>query len=378
MLELLWKKDGRDCSVFYYAFRSAHPSGLGSSRCITDEALRMKSNEISGTAAAVRTRKKKRRASLSAFPCCSCFSYCVFFGSSALGSDVEPEALPDVDGVDAPAAAPPEEDFSEDFSGVEPPAAALPEEDFSGVEPPAAALPDVDELAGDSDFAAGVSDLELAAGADAPPAAEPPSTPSADRVFASILPVASMPLAFWKSFNAACVFGPICPSTGPASWPAALSFSCTCFTLSALCMPPPPAAACLPLLALSDFALFDSVEPLALFASVEPLAEPLAAGAGVDVDPLAEPLAAGADVEPLAEPLAFESLAAGAGVDVEPLAEPLAFESLAAGAGVCAWVDSSLGLSCAIAPNENSAATATAIGVSFMPAPLLGLTRDTP
>ena len=43
-----------------------------------------------------------------------------------------------------------------------------------------------------------------------------------------------MPFDCWYSFNAAWVFGPAMPSAGPASWPAAFSFSCACFTTSGL------------------------------------------------------------------------------------------------------------------------------------------------
>jgi len=52
-----------------------------------------------------------------------------------------------------------------------------------------------------------------------------PLTPRAASVCWSSLPEACMPLDCWNSFSAAWVFGPALPSAGPASMPAALSFS---------------------------------------------------------------------------------------------------------------------------------------------------------
>lgn len=55
----------------------------------------------------------------------------------------------------------------------------------------------------------------------------PPETPSAERVCWSSWPEPEMPCACWKLCNAAWVFGPILPSTGPGSLP--LSFR-ACWT----------------------------------------------------------------------------------------------------------------------------------------------------
>ena len=54
---------------------------------------------------------------------------------------------------------------------------------------------------------------------------EDPLTPRAASVCWSSLPEALSPLDCWYSFSAAWVFGPALPSAGPASMPAALSFS---------------------------------------------------------------------------------------------------------------------------------------------------------
>ena len=57
--------------------------------------------------------------------------------------------------------------------------------------------------------------------------AEPdePLTPRAASVCRSSVPEAWIPLDCWNCFTAAWVFGPALPSAGPASMPAALSFS---------------------------------------------------------------------------------------------------------------------------------------------------------
>jgi hypothetical protein len=54
---------------------------------------------------------------------------------------------------------------------------------------------------------------------------ELPLTPRAASVCWSSLPEPWIPLDCWNSFTAAWVFGPNLPSAGPASLPAALSFS---------------------------------------------------------------------------------------------------------------------------------------------------------
>jgi hypothetical protein len=59
----------------------------------------------------------------------------------------------------------------------------------------------------------------------------PSSMPSAAVVCWSSWPEVSRPSFFWNSFSAACVFGPMMPSTCTL-WPFSLSFCCTCFTVS--------------------------------------------------------------------------------------------------------------------------------------------------
>lgn len=98
------------------------------------------------------------------------------------------------------------------------------------IEPPDVELPEVDPELPDED-----PDDEP----EEPPVDEEPledsSTCNAAMVWLSSWPLGLKPLERWNSIRACRVFGPSLPSAGPASCPAALSFSCACFTTSGLC-----------------------------------------------------------------------------------------------------------------------------------------------
>lgn len=84
---------------------------------------------------------------------------------------------------------------------------------------------------------------------------EPDEEPSAAWVWESSSPEACRPCCCWNCCSAACVFGPILPSTGPVSIPLSFSACCACLTAEVSAeddddpceaCSPPPCEACKP------------------------------------------------------------------------------------------------------------------------------------